>query len=183
MTRACTRTRFTSGSQRHPGTSWPAAWQGKEGMSSRHASTSVANAADGLRNASGTALPLFFLSLSLTLSFRLSFPLLLFPSTSLSYPFCFSFDLWQIIADMRATWQLGSALRGSFRTWKCRSAGTTTHSSLHNNNTETHTHRYTDFKLFWGVCRDMSNVIRVISEWETRLAAPWQADVHDIRQI
>lgn len=81
MTRACTRTRFTSGSQRHPGTSWPAAWQGKEGVSSRHASTSVANAADGLRNASGTALPLFFLflshcpSLSLFLFLYLSFPL------------------------------------------------------------------------------------------------------------
>lgn len=79
MTRACTRTRFTSGSQRHPGTSWPAAWQRKEGVSSRHASTSVANAADGLRNASGTALPLFFLSLSHTI----------LPSLSL----CFSFPL------------------------------------------------------------------------------------------
>lgn len=121
----------------------------------------------------------------LCLSFSLTIPLShsLFPSACLSYPFCFSFDLWQIIADMRATWQLGNALRGSFRTWKCRSAGTTTHSSLHNNNIERHTHTYTDYKLFWGVCRDMSNVIRVISEWETRLAAPWQADVHDIRQI
>lgn len=40
--------------------------QGKEGVSSRHASTSVANATDGLRNASGTALPLCLLSSSLT---------------------------------------------------------------------------------------------------------------------